>query len=90
MPEGKATKNGGVFGPSRRVLEWVARELGGMPTAVRVGMPCVRVRGGIGKRSAAVLLLRRTARGIRNARDATVFGANWNGGWANTSLPPKP
>ena len=25
-----------------------------------------------------------------NVQDATAFGTNWNGGWANTRLPPKP
>ena len=28
--------------------------------------------------------------GTVNVQDATAFGTNWNAGWANTELPPKP
>ena len=69
---------------------WVAHQPLDITQDARTNIQDATAFGAIFSGSQEARLIDINCTGTVNIQDATAFGANWNAGWANTELPPKP
>ncbi|MCH8052813.1 MAG: DUF4154 domain-containing protein [Planctomycetes bacterium] len=69
---------------------WVAHQPLDITQDGRTNIQDATAFGAVFSGSRETRLIDINCNGMVNIQDATAFGTNWNAGWANTELPPKP